>query len=297
MSKLLHLFIIFSFLSASAQSNEAIRFFPKGTHLYGNIPYAHDTLARRRLDIYLPANTTKLCPVIFWIHSGGWRAGGKEGDMHYLPHTLHALIKNGYAIVAVNYRFSTTAIFPAQIKDCNQAMAFIYENAGKYQLDPARIALMGFSAGGHLAALMGLSANNDVGDFYTDHTTQVAKPRAVVDFYGLSDFRLIPGAEHAKTTNGPGLLFGGAMNNKPALVKQATPVNYIDSSDPPFLIIHGDKDELMDVRQSICLNDSLLAHGVKSQLMLIKGAPHGGKMFDQKKVRRAVISFLKKSLQ
>jgi len=77
-------------------------------------------------------------------------------------------MKNGYAVVAINYRFSTTAIFPAQIKDCNRAMEFIYKNAGKFELDSGRIALMGFSAGGHLVALMGLSANNNVRSFYSD---------------------------------------------------------------------------------------------------------------------------------
>lgn len=205
MSKILLFVVLLSFGSVSAQSNEAIRFFPKGTRLYSNIAYAQDTLTRHRLDIYLPPDTLTQHPFIFWIHSGGWRAGGKEGDMHYLPHTLHALMKNGYAIVAINYRFSTTAIFPAQIKDCNEAMAFAYENANKFQLDTQRIALMGFSAGGHLAALMGLSANNDMPDFYPYRQKHVFKISAVVDFYGLSDFQLIPAAEHAKTTNGPGL--------------------------------------------------------------------------------------------
>ena len=65
--------------------------------------------------------------------------GNKQADMHYLPNTLNALMKNGYAIVAINYRYSTTALFPVQIQDCNEAMEFIYENAGKYKLDPAHV--------------------------------------------------------------------------------------------------------------------------------------------------------------
>jgi len=82
------------------------------------------------------------------------------------------------------------------------------------------------------------------------------------------------------------------MNEKPDLVKQATPLTYIDKDDPPFLIIHGTKDELMDVHQSIKLNDSLTAHGVSARLILVNGAPHGGKMFDAKSIRVQVISFL-----
>jgi acetyl esterase/lipase len=223
--------------------------------------------------------------------------GSKQADMHDLSHTLQALMKNGYAIVAINYRYSTTAIFPAQIQDCNQAMEFVYENAGKYQLDTAHIALMGFSAGGHLAALMGLSANNSVPDFYIDGKKAGFRISAVVDYYGLSDFYLRPQAEHNNSTSGPGLLFGAAMVDKPALVKQATPLTYIDGDDPPFLIIHGNKDELMDVRQSIRLDSALRSQGVVSQLMLIDGAPHGGELFDTKSIRSAVISFLNAHLK
>jgi len=277
----------------SAQTYDALRFFPKGTRLYGNIPYANDTLKKHQLDIYLPDDTREAHPIILWIHSGGWRAGGKQGDLYYMSNTLKALIRAGYAVVAINYRYSTTAIFPAQIRDCNQAMAFIYENARKYKLDRDRVALMGFSAGGHLAALMGLSADSDVPDFYAGSKKPDFRIRAVIDFFGLSDFYLIPAAEYQKTTNGPGLLFGAAMVDKPWLVKEATPLTYIDNAAPPFLIIHGSKDDEMDIRQSITLNDSLRSHGVKTKLMIIRGAPHGGEMFDTDSVRSSVISFLK----
>jgi len=299
MRKLLQFAFFFPLFSvwASAQTNDALRYFPKGTRLYSNIAYANDTLERHQLDIYLPADARRMHPIIFWIHSGGWRAGGKQADMHYLPHTVHALIKSGYAIVALNYRYSTMAIFPAQIKDCNQALEFVCENAAKYELDPERIALIGFSAGGHLAALMGLSANSSEADFYVDGKKPGFKVRAVIDYYGLSDFYLKPPAEFEKTTNGPGLLFGAAMRDKPSLVTQATPLTYIDSNDPPFLIIHGNKDEEMDVRQSIRLNDTLKSHGVATQLIIIDGAPHGGEMFDTKRIRRAVVAFLDRYLQ
>jgi len=287
---------LFSVLT-SAQANDGLRFFPKGTQLYSNIPYANDTLKSHQLDIFVPAGTAKTHPVILWLHSGGWRAGGKQGDMYYMSNTLKALIKNSYAIIAINYRYSTSAIFPAQIRDCNQAMEFIYNNAGKYQLDRQRIAIMGFSAGGHLAALMGLSNNNDIPDFYLSGKKPGFRISAVIDYFGLSDFYLIPHAEYKKTTNGPGLLFGAAMADKPALVKQATPLSYIDRADPPFLIIHGNKDEQMDVRQSVTLNDSLRSHGVTTRLMLINGGPHGGEMFDTDSVTHTVVRFLNSYLR
>jgi len=292
--------LIFCLLSATltawAQDTDALQFFPKGIRLYNNIAYAQDTLKRHQLDVFLLPGTAKKHPIILWLHSGGWRAGDKQGDMHYMPNTLKSLVKNGYAIVAINYRYSTTAIFPAQIIDCNQALEFVCENGDKYHLDRKRIAIMGFSAGGHLAALMGLSNNSDIPEFYGDDKPHF-KISAVVDFFGLSDFYLRPAAEFKNPVSGPGLLFGGAMNDKPALVKLATPLNYIDHADPPFLIIHGDKDDQMDIRQSITLNDSLRKYGVLSELRIIKGAPHGGEMFDADSISNSVVSFLKMYLR
>lgn len=138
-----------------------------------NISYAHDTLEKHKLDIFMLPGTGKH-PVLVWLHSGGWRAGNKQGDMHYMPNTLKALVKNGYAIVDINYRFSTEAIFPAQIIDCNQASGYIYDNAGRYHLDRRRIAVIGFSAGGHLAALVGLSNNNFIPDFFLHIKSQIS---------------------------------------------------------------------------------------------------------------------------
>ncbi|SDE63227.1 Prolyl oligopeptidase family protein [Mucilaginibacter pineti] len=118
----------------------------------------------------------------------------------------------------------------------------------------------------------------------------------MIDYFGLSNFYLRPDSEFTSPKSGPGLLFGGAMTSKPDLVKLATPLNYIDSADPPFLILHGTKDELMDIRQSVCLRDSLKAHAVKAKLLIIKKAPHGGALFDTKPVVHALVAFLNKHL-
>ncbi len=106
---------------------------------------------RNVLDLYLPEKTmTGPWPVVVWIHSGGWYTGGKGGGG-----AARALVARGYAVAAINYRFSQDAIFPAQIEDCQRAIRWLRAHAGEYGLDPTRFGAWGGSAGGHLAALLG----------------------------------------------------------------------------------------------------------------------------------------------
>src|SRR5450631_2494284 len=155
--------------NASAQtalSRKANTIFPENTIVYGNIPYANDTSHFHLLDIYLPANTIKPLPLVIWIHGGAWMLNDKYADMGYMKNTVKSFLDSGYALASIDYRYSTTAPFPAQIQDCNQAIQFLYDHADKYKLDKNKLALIGFSAGGHLASLLGLSSNNDVNGFY-----------------------------------------------------------------------------------------------------------------------------------
>src|ERR1700749_2057475 len=139
-----------------AQTNPKINLFPQGTVLHGNIPYANDTLKKHLLDIYLPSTGKSSYPLIIWVHGGAWMLNDKYADMDYMRNTLKAFVDSGYAVASIDYRHSTTAPFPAQIQDCNQAVEFLYRNAAKYKLDRDKIGLIGFSAGGHLASLMAL---------------------------------------------------------------------------------------------------------------------------------------------
>jgi acetyl esterase/lipase len=153
--------------AASAQTPEFIKTtFPTGTVFHQNIPYANDTLKKHLLDLYLPANGTSSTPLVIWVHGGAWMHGDKYADMSYMKNTIRSFIEKGYALASIDYRQSTTAVFPAQIQDCVQAMEFLHNNAPKYKLDKNKFALIGFSAGGHLASLLALSSNNNVTEFY-----------------------------------------------------------------------------------------------------------------------------------
>jgi acetyl esterase/lipase len=289
-------FLLLLFLTTSgfAQTNPVIEAFPRGTVLYGNIPYKNDDLPKHLLDIYLPANTKGKVPLVIFIHGGGWLSNDKYADIGYMKKTVAEIVSSGYALASIDYRFSTQAIFPAQIQDCNRAISFLYDNADKYGFDKNRFAVMGFSAGGHLASLVGLSKNNNVESFFMSGTSKAFKFKGVVDFYGPAELVLFPGANDAKSPEG--LLIGAAPLLRPDLAKAASPVMYVDKNDPPFLIIHGEKDELVSPKQSQLLSAWLTVAGVQNELIILKDAPHFGVMFDGDDVRTKVIGFLKKQL-
>ena len=268
---------------------------PKGTVVHGNIPYNNDTLKKHLLDIYLPVNAKGKVPLVVFIHGGGWLGNDKYADMGYMPNTIAAMLNNGMAVASIDYRFATQAVFPAILQDCNKAVSFLYDNADKYGLDKNNIAVMGFSAGGHLASLMGTSQNNKVKDFYFSNTYRPFQYKAVVDFYGPTDLVLLPGNEDAKSPEA--LLIGATPLERPDLAKAASPITYIDKNDPPFIIFHGEKDNIVSNKQSKLFSAWLKYHGVKNELTIVKDAPHYGTMYDVEEIKVKVIDFLKVNLK
>ena len=292
----IHLFFLFLIvvISGFSQTNPVIDAFPKGTILKSNVPYNNDTLSKHLLDIYLPGNTKGKVPLVILIHGGGWLSNDKYADIGYMKKTVAEIISSGYALASIDYRFSTQSVFPAQMLDCNRAISYLYDNSDKYGFDKKRFVVMGFSAGGHLASMVGLSKNNNIKTFFMAGTSKSFNFKAVVDFYGPAELILFPGADDEKSPEA--LLIGAAPLSRPDLAKAASPVNYVDKNDPPFLIIHGEKDELVSNRQSLLLSSWLTVEGVPNELIIVKGAPHFGEMFDTDEVRQKVMNFLKKQL-
>ncbi len=278
-----------------SQTNPVIDIFPKGTTLHGNIAYNKDTLNKHLLDIYLPPNAKGKVPLIIFVHGGGWLGNDKYADIGYMKKTVAEIVSNGFALASIDYRFATQAIFPAQMQDCNRAVSFLIDNAEKYGFNKNRIAVMGFSAGGHLASLMGLSKNNNVESFFMKDTNKSFSFKAVVDFYGPAELILFPGANDPKSPES--LLIGATPLSRPDLAKAASPVTYVDKNDPPFLIIHGEKDDLVSPKQSQLLSSWLNVVGVQNELIIVKEAPHFGVMFDTDEVRNKVMTFLQEKLK
>ena len=277
-------------------ANPVKAIFPTDTRFVANVAYAGDTLKKHLLDIYLPAKTGTNPPLVVWVHGGGWMVNDKYADMGYMKNTVRSILEKGYAFASIDYRHSTTAPFPALIQDCNQALEFLYQNAAKYGYDRNRIALMGFSAGGHLASLMALSNNNSVPDFYVNQKKPSFRIKTVVDFYGPSDLlammrRDAPLSDTAVASPEKYLL-GASPLLRPDLAKIASPVTYVDKNDPPFLIIQGEKDESVPASQSVMLSSWLTSAKVKNRLIIVPGAPHYGVMFDSDFNQKAIFDWL-----
>jgi acetyl esterase/lipase len=221
----------------------------------------------------------------------------KYADMGYMTNTIKAFIDSGYAIASIDYRYSTTAPFPAQIQDCNEALEYLYQNGAKYSLDTNRITLIGFSAGGHLASLLALSNNNHVKSFYADRKKSHFKINLVLDFYGPSDLLTLKGNDDKDPQNPLTLLLGAMATDRPGLAKKASPVTYIDKNDPPFLIVQGEKDQSVNPDQSINLSSRLKSAGVDNELIIVPDAPHYGVMFDAEFIRKRIFYFLDKYMK
>ena len=268
---------------------------PEGTIIHSNIAYAGDTLIRHTLDLYLPPHDNNPHPLLIWIHGGGWRGGNKYNDMDYMTGTLKAVFEKGYAVASIDYRYSTTAIFPAQIQDCNQAVNFLYENSGKYSIDNQKFGVIGFSAGGYLASLLATSNNDTIEAFYYNKIKPRFKIKAAIDFFGPSDFiarigsmKLDEGNKKSTST----LLLGAQPVDRPDLAKFASPTTYVDKDDPPFLIFHGDKDVTVPITLSKLLDSYLQLANVHSGFVIVAGAPHGGKLFGSEEIKNKILEFL-----
>jgi acetyl esterase/lipase len=282
--------------TATGQSH-VLKLFPKGTVTHSNISYAHDTLKAHLLDIYLPGKINNSLPLVVWIHGGAWMMNDKYADMDYMKNTIRELIENNYALASIDYRHSTEAIFPAQVRDCNSAIEYLYQHAEQYHIDRNRIAVIGFSAGGHLASLLGLSNNNQVKQFYPTSSGIHFKIKAVVDFYGPSDLIMLSGNPDTSVNNSRSpvaILLGASPLDRPDLAKRASPVTYIDKNDPPFLIIQGEKDESVPNTQSKLLSGWLTQAAVKNKLIIVPNAPHYGEVFDVENIRKELFNFLSK---
>jgi acetyl esterase/lipase len=289
------LFIILHTARAQTQPNKDI--FPAGTTLEADIPYANDTLKKHTLDIYIPPVKTLAYPLIVWIHGGAWMSNDKHADMGYMANTIKAFLNAGYVLASIDYRHSTTAPFPAQVQDCNRAIEYLYQNAAQYNIDESRIALIGFSAGGHLASLIGLSNNNFEKSFYYNGKKPQFKITVVLDFYGPSDLSTLKGNDNTDPRNPINLLLGGTVAQKPELAKKASPITYIDKKDPPFFIVQGEKDESVNPDQSILLSNLLKNAKIDNQLIIVAGAPHYGVMFDTEQIRGDLMAFLNKYMK
>ena len=269
---------------------------PDGVTAHQNLAYVDDGHERHLLDLYLPEKSAGPLPLLIWVHGGGWMNGSKD---NCLP-LRQGFAQRGFAVASINYRLSSHAIFPAQIEDCKAAIRWLRAHAKEYNLDPGRFGVWGSSAGGHLVALLGTSG--DVKTFDTGaNLDQSSRVQAVCDWYGPTDFAVFattPGYErHGTDSSAEAKLLGGVVAEKKDQAAKASPLTYVTPGDPPFLIMHGDKDGTVPPNQSQLLFDALKKAGVSAHFHTIHGAGHGGPGFAGKEIEDMVAQFFQERLQ
>ena len=265
---------------------------PAGVKRIANVEYSNPGSGAILLDLYLPAKTPdQPLPVVMWIHGGGWKSGSKESC------PLTWLAAEGYAVVSIDYRLSYMGRWPAQLDDARAALRWLRTHAATYQLDPKRFVVAGSSSGGNLASLVGATPSP------ADEAVS-SRVSAVIDFFGASDPATMPvnvpgpGKTEADLANSNAAkLLGGIVRDRPELARQISTLQQVSPDDPPFLILHGDKDPQVPLEQSQRLHARLKEMGVASELHVLPGAGHGGKEFDAAEVREWVRAFLLRSLK
>ena len=282
------------FHAADAQQRQRV---PEGVKAQRDIAYVENGHERQKLDLYLPEKTSAPLPLIIWIHGGGWQAGSKD-NCPALRFT-----ERGYAVASIGYRLSGSAIFPAQIEDCKAAIRWLRAHAAENNLDPKKFAVWGSSAGGHLVALVGTSG--DVKQFDVGaNLDQSSRVQAVCDYFGPTDItqmdaHALGGApfKHDSSDSPESKLIGGAVQENKDKAARVNPITYVSSDDPPFLIVHGDKDPLVPHHQSELLFDALKKSGVSAHFHTIHGAGHGGPGFAGKNIDDMVAAFFDERLK
>ncbi|MEZ5386446.1 MAG: alpha/beta hydrolase [Prosthecobacter sp.] len=244
------------------------------------------------LNLHMPKGVENP-PLVMFIHGGGWTNGDRSRCR------LDWVAEHGYAVASIEYRLSQEALFPAQIHDCKGALRWLRAHQGEYGYDSSKVVVAGTSAGGHLSALMGTSGGVAALEGETaGHPEQSSSVQGVIDYYGPSDFVKRSENQPSKTDDPKGSVFkliGGPVKANLKAARAASPITYLSSDDPPFLILHGDKDKTVYLDQSELLLQRCKDLGIDAQLHIEKDAGHGFKEMSAQE-KQLVLAFLEKML-
>ncbi len=245
-----------------------------------------------RFDLSYPPQGKAHYPLVIYVHGGSWREGDKRGGagMEFKKAILNA----GYAFASINYRLSSEVIFPAHIQDVKCAVRFFRANADPLAIDPNRIAAMGGSAGAHLVALLGLTANQDLWEYSGGYPNISSEVAAVVDLFGPTD---LSGMTHPSYQDAFRDVFGEAINSEEQMWSYS-PLAYVSEDAPPFLILHGNADQVVALHHSERLYHALQDEGVPVELIVVHGGGHSLSLFNTKatpskdELTQALLAFL-----
>lgn len=289
-SALSALICLLAVCSASAKDKkDYVPVYPSDIKVEADVAYLPAD-RKEKLDVYHPVGLPagQLAPAVIYYHGGGFNDGDKAKEREI--RICSDLARAGFLAVSVNYklrRMQGQVTWPRNIHDCKLALRWVRDNAARLQIDPDRIAVMGGSAGGAIAALLA----------YTEPSDGLEPPEAgpgapptvacVVDLYGPMEFMTYHDLK----------MFAKTREEAPELYRQASPITYVDKEDPPTFVVHGTADDTVKIEQSEKLVAKLKELGVPHEYVVVENAPHS---FDlrplQMDLKPPLFAFLKKYL-
>ncbi len=277
---------------------------PETNATYKNINYAGDSLEAHTMDIYLPETGQQSYKVIVAIYGSAWFSNNMKA-MTYLS-IGKPLVDAGFAVVCINHRSSADAKFPAQIHDVKAALRFLRAHYQEYKLDPTFFGITGFSSGGHLASLAGVTNNMerrtegsttiDIEGTVGNCTGYSSRVDAVVDWFGPVDMAHMNKCETCNDEKSPeAALIGGAPADMPDMVSLISPITYVTTMGPRFLVIHGEADNVVPHCQSVNFSNELKACHRLDDFISVPNGQHGPVTFNENTFSKMVEFFKKEA--
>jgi acetyl esterase/lipase len=260
--------------------------YPAGYAAQLNVVYTKVKDWDGRMDIYHNPGAAKPTAVVINIHGGGWNKGVKESQTGF-----STFFKAGFAVANMEYRLTGQATAPAAVEDTRCALIYLIKNAKALNIDVDRIVIMGGSAGGHLALMGGLLANDHRFDGNCPGVENI-KVAAIIDKYGITDV-WDWGYGKNVTSKSATRWLGNRATDKD-FAASVSPITYVTKNSPPIFIVHGDADPTVPYQQSVDLHKKLLEAGVKTEFITVPGGLHG--KFEKEKnseINKAMIAFIR----
>lgn len=244
------------------------------------------------LDLYLPRANA---PLVVYVHGGAWRAGTKADGVP--QHLLDA----GFAVASLDFRQSTDAPFPANVHDIKAGIRFLRANAAGYGYDAEKILITGSSSGAHLAVLVGVTNGHaELEGNVGTHPEASSDVQAILSYFAATDLTTILSLStpFGVSVREPSLklLLGDTPDKVPELAQLASPVYHVDASDPPLLLLHGDRDPQMPINQSLQMLGVYEEQGLDVDFIPVHGAAHGGPLFNEPKYTEPAVAFAQRTI-
>jgi len=236
-----------------------------------NLVYVEYGKRKLRLDIFYPKDKSQKYPAVILVHGGGWQSGDKSQQFPMAQEIASA----GFVTVAVEYRLSPEAKYPAAIVDLKSAVRWLRANGYKYSVDTNKIAALGCSSGGHLVSMLGVTSRNPKFDGNGSALEFSSAVQAVIDIDGILDFTDPAESGKDQDPEKPSvgkLWLDYTYKENPEIWREASPINYVNENSPPFLFINSSINRFQAGRDVFI--DKLNKYGTYSEIQTFPDTPH-----------------------